>query len=109
MPGAKIEDDVFVTVYSDQLPAAGTLAAKAVRVVKMPTLEGRRLHIGGLVTEAAADGKARTGADRTTDAHQQGRRVVDGAGAVDGVPSRERGREPSAPRRRALAPWRRLR
>ena len=55
--GAKIEDDVFVTVYSDQLPVAGTLAAKAVRVVKMPTLEGRRLHIGGLVTDAAADGK----------------------------------------------------
>ncbi len=37
--------------------SAGTLAAKAVRVVKMPTLEGRRLHIGGLVTDAAADGK----------------------------------------------------
>ena len=50
--GAKIENDVFVHVYSDQLPAAGTLVAKAVRVVKMPTLEGRRLHIGGLVTEA---------------------------------------------------------
>ena len=55
--GAKIEDNVFVYVYSDQLPAAGTLAAKAVRVVKMPTLEGRRLHLGGLVTDAAADGK----------------------------------------------------
>lgn len=50
--GAKIENDVFVHVYSDQLPAAGTLVAKSVRVVKMPTLEGRRLHIGGLVTEA---------------------------------------------------------
>lgn len=49
--GAKIENDVFVHVYSDQLPAAGTLVAKAVRVVKMPTLEGRRLHIGGLVTD----------------------------------------------------------
>jgi hypothetical protein len=55
--GAKIEDNVFVYVYSDQLPAAGTLAAKAVRVVKMPTLEGHRLHFGGLVTDAAADGK----------------------------------------------------
>ena len=55
--GAKIENDVFVHVYSDQLPAAGTLVAKAVRVVKMPTLEGRRLHIGGLVTEAVKDKK----------------------------------------------------
>ncbi|HQR57070.1 MAG TPA: DUF5666 domain-containing protein [Burkholderiaceae bacterium] len=55
--GAKIENDVFVQVYSDQLPAAGTLVAKAVRVVKMPTLEGRRLHIGGLVTEAVKEKK----------------------------------------------------
>jgi len=52
--GAKIENDVFVYVYSDQLPTAGNLVAKSVRVVKMPTLEGRRLHIGGLVTDAAA-------------------------------------------------------
>jgi hypothetical protein len=50
--GAKIENDVFVYVYSDQLPTAGNLVAKAVRVAKMPTLEGRRLHIGGLVTTA---------------------------------------------------------
>jgi hypothetical protein len=55
--GATIENDVFVFVYSDQLPAAGKLSAKAVRVMKMPTLEGRRLHIGGLVTEAVKDGK----------------------------------------------------
>ncbi|HQR76712.1 MAG TPA: DUF5666 domain-containing protein [Burkholderiaceae bacterium] len=55
--GAKIENDVFVQVFSDQLPAAGTLVAKAVRVVKMPTLEGRRLHIGGLVTEAVKEKK----------------------------------------------------
>jgi hypothetical protein len=55
--GAKIENDVYVHVYSDQLPTAGTLVAKAVRVVKMPTLEGRRVHIGGLVTDAAADGR----------------------------------------------------
>ncbi len=55
--GAKVENDVFVYVYSDQLPTAGTLVAKAVRVVKMPTLEGRRLHIGGLVTEAVKDKK----------------------------------------------------
>ncbi len=55
--GAKVENDVFVYVYSDQLPTAGTLVAKAVRVVKMPTLEGRRLHIGGLVTKAVKDNK----------------------------------------------------
>lgn len=55
--GAKIENDIFVFVYSDQLPAAGKLTAKAIRVMKMPTLEGRRLHIGGLVTEAVKDGK----------------------------------------------------
>jgi hypothetical protein len=55
--GATIDNDVFVVVYSEQLPAAGTLAAKAIRVVKMPTLEGRRFHVGGLVTDAAADGK----------------------------------------------------
>jgi hypothetical protein len=55
--GAKVENDVFVYVYSDQLPTAGNLVAKTVRVVKMPTLEGRRLHIGGLVTEAVKDKK----------------------------------------------------
>lgn len=55
--GATIENDVFVFVYSDQLPAAGKLTAKSIRVMKMPTLEGRRLHIGGLVTEAVKDGK----------------------------------------------------
>ena len=55
--GAKVEIDVFVYVYSDQLPTAGNLVAKAVRVVKMPTLEGRRLHFGGLVTEAVKDKK----------------------------------------------------
>ncbi len=55
--GATIANDVFVYVYSDQLPAAGTLMAKAVQVVKMPTLDGRRVSIGGLVGEAAADGK----------------------------------------------------
>ncbi len=55
--GATIENDVLVFVYSDQLPAAGKLTAKSIRVMKMPTLEGRRLHIGGLVTEAVKDGK----------------------------------------------------
>ena len=55
--GAKVENNAFVFVYSDQLPTAGTLVAKAVRVVRMPTLEGRRLHIGGLVTEAVKDKK----------------------------------------------------
>lgn len=56
--GAKIENDVLVFVYSDQLPTGTTLVAKAVRVGKQPTLEGRRFVIGGLVTDAAADGKS---------------------------------------------------
>lgn len=55
--GATIENDVLVFVYSDQLPTANTLVAKAVRVAKKPTLEGRRFVVGGLVTDAAADGK----------------------------------------------------
>lgn len=55
--GATIEGDVFVFVYSDELPAAGKLTAKAIRVMKMATLEGRRLRIGGLVTEPVKDGK----------------------------------------------------
>jgi hypothetical protein len=55
--GATIANDVFVHVYSDQLPVAGTLAAKAVQVVKVPTLDGRRISIGGLVVDPAADGK----------------------------------------------------
>jgi len=57
--GATIENDIFVFVYSDQLPAAGKLTAKAIRVMKMPTLEGRRLHVGGLVTDVKElkDGK----------------------------------------------------
>lgn len=54
---AVLANDVFVFVYSDTLPTAGTLAAKAVRVVRLPTLEGRRFTIGGLVTDAAVDGK----------------------------------------------------
>ena len=55
--GATIANDDFVFVYSDQLPAAGTLAAKAVKVVKSMALDGQRIGIGGLVTEASADGK----------------------------------------------------
>jgi len=54
--GAKIENDVLVFVYSDQLPAGNTLVAKAVRVAK-PLLDGRRFVVGGLVTDASADGK----------------------------------------------------
>ncbi|HQR69675.1 MAG TPA: DUF5666 domain-containing protein [Burkholderiaceae bacterium] len=55
--GATLANDDFVFVYSDQLPTAGTLVAKAVRVMKSPTLDGRRVSIGGLVTEASADGR----------------------------------------------------
>lgn len=54
--GAKIENDVLVFVFSDQLPVGNTLTAKAVRVAK-PLLEGRRFVVGGLVTDASADGK----------------------------------------------------
>ncbi|MEW5879799.1 MAG: DUF5666 domain-containing protein [Pseudomonadota bacterium] len=54
--GAKIENDALVFVYSDQLPTGNTLIAKAVRVAT-PSLEGRRFIIGGLVTDASADGK----------------------------------------------------
>ncbi len=55
--GAVIENDVLVYVYSDTLPANNTLAAKSVRVVKAPTLEGRRFALGGLVTDVTDAGK----------------------------------------------------
>jgi hypothetical protein len=55
--GAAIENDVLVVVYSDALPANNTLAAKTVRVVKAPTLEGRRFSLGGLVTDVTEAGK----------------------------------------------------
>jgi len=55
--GAKLENDILVFVYSDQLPTGTTLAAKAIRVGK-PALDGRRFVVGGLVTDAAADGKS---------------------------------------------------
>lgn len=54
--GAKIENDVLVFVFSDQLPVGNSLTAKAVRVAK-PSLDGRRFVVGGLVTDASADGK----------------------------------------------------
>lgn len=54
--GARIENDVLVFVFSDQLPVGNTLTAKAVRVAK-PSPAGRRFVVGGLVTDAAADGK----------------------------------------------------
>ncbi len=55
--GATIANDVLVFVFSDQLPVAGTLTARAVRVAHPLTIDGRRLTVGGLVTDAAADGK----------------------------------------------------
>ncbi len=55
--GATIENGVLVFVFSDQLPSGGRLVARAVRVVKKPVLDGHRIVIGGLVTDAAADGK----------------------------------------------------
>jgi hypothetical protein len=54
--GARIENDVLVFVFSDQLPVGDTLTAKAVRVAK-PSLDRRRFVVGGLVTDAGADGK----------------------------------------------------
>ena len=56
--GATIANDVFVFVYADQLPSAGAVSAKTVRVARKPSLEGRQLHIGGLVADAGADGKS---------------------------------------------------
>jgi hypothetical protein len=55
--GAKLANDQFVFVYADTLPVNGTLAAKAVQVLKAPTLDGRRVGIGGLVTAVADGGK----------------------------------------------------
>ncbi|GAB4470355.1 MAG: hypothetical protein OHK0044_12930 [Burkholderiaceae bacterium] len=54
--GAKIENDVLVFVFSDQLPVGNTLTAKAVRVAR-PSLDRHRFVVGGLVTDASADGK----------------------------------------------------
>lgn len=56
--GSTIANDVLVFVYSDQLPAAGTLTAKVVRVARKPSLEGREFRIGGLVADASADGRS---------------------------------------------------
>ncbi len=51
--GSTIANDVLVFVYSDQLPDAdGALTAKVVRVARKPSLEGRTLHVGGLVADA---------------------------------------------------------
>jgi hypothetical protein len=55
--GSALANGVLVFVFSDQLPANGKLVAKAIRIVKLPTLDGRRFVIGGLVTDASADGK----------------------------------------------------
>jgi len=58
--GSTVADGVLVFVYSDQLPVANTLAAKTVRVARKPTLEGRELHVGGLVADAGTDGRSFT-------------------------------------------------
>lgn len=55
--GAALADGVLVFVFSDQLPAAGKLVAKAIRIVRMPSFAGHKFVIGGLVTGASADGK----------------------------------------------------
>jgi hypothetical protein len=55
--GAALANGDLVFVFSDQLPSNNTLNAKAIRVARKPTLEGRNVTIGGLVTDAAADGK----------------------------------------------------
>jgi hypothetical protein len=55
--GATLANDVFVFVYADAAPSGGTLTAKSVRVARKPKLEGREFRIGGLVTDAAADGR----------------------------------------------------
>jgi hypothetical protein len=54
---ATLANDVLVFVFSDALPANNVLTARSLRVMQVPTLEGRRFSIGGLVTDAAADGK----------------------------------------------------
>jgi len=55
--GAKLANDQFVFVYADQLPTNGKLAAKSVQVMKAPTLDGKRVAVGGLVTYVADGGK----------------------------------------------------
>lgn len=55
--GATIANGGLVFVFSDQLPHDGRLIARAVRVLKRPVLDGHHVVIGGLVTDAAADGK----------------------------------------------------
>jgi hypothetical protein len=55
--GARLANDQFVFVYADTLPVNGTLAARAVQVPKAPTLDGRRVSVGGFVTYVADGGK----------------------------------------------------
>lgn len=55
--GATLKDDLFVFVYSDQLPTNGVLAARSVQVMQAPALAGKRVAIGGLVTYVADGGK----------------------------------------------------
>jgi len=56
-PDATLANGVRVFVFSDQLPTAGTLAAKAIRVARMPSFAGHKFVVGGLVTNTSADGK----------------------------------------------------
>jgi hypothetical protein len=55
--GATLANDQLVFVYAEALPVNGVLAAKSIRVARLPMVDGRRFSIGGLVTDAAADGK----------------------------------------------------
>lgn len=56
--GATLANDQLVFVFSDALPVNGVLSAKAIRIAQLPALAGRRFCIGGLVTDASADGKS---------------------------------------------------
>ncbi|HUL64072.1 MAG TPA: DUF5666 domain-containing protein [Burkholderiaceae bacterium] len=56
-PDATLANGVRVFVFSDQLPTAGKLVAKAIRVARMPSFAGHKFVVGGLVTNASADGK----------------------------------------------------
>jgi hypothetical protein len=56
-PDATLANGVRVFVFSDQLPTAGKLVAKAIRVARMPSFAGHKFVVGGLVTNASSDGK----------------------------------------------------
>jgi hypothetical protein len=56
-PDATLANGVRVFVFSDHLPTAGKLVAKAIRVARMPSFAGQKFVVGGLVTNASSDGK----------------------------------------------------